>query len=170
MANHTGCALTNHPKIGTNTVKAEGRGMDRLRLAPLEDADARTCCCRCGAGEQRWDRIAGRSYCPNCQEELAMGVAAPLKEATEPGRCLVCARRGTVRFQTVPLHAASALELDLCGEHLRGLLGRRLGPYAYQQIKRMLRTMDVQPDSIFLLHNEFYDVHGRALRPAMDAE
>ncbi len=144
--------------------------MDRLRLATLAPSALLTCCSRCGAGDQPWDRVAGKAYCPNCQEELAVGVAAPLLERTEPNRCLVCARRGTVRLLTVPLHATTGVEIDICGEHLRGLLGRRLGPYAFQQMRRMLRTLRVERETIFLLHEGFYDDDGRALRPAVEVE
>jgi len=35
-------------------------------------------CCRCGLDRDRWDRIAGKTYCPNCQEDLAMGEGEPL--------------------------------------------------------------------------------------------
>jgi hypothetical protein len=139
--------------------------MDRLRLAPLAGSASRVNCCRCAVGEQNWDRIGGQAYCANCQEELAQGVAAALVVRTEASRCLVCARRGTVRYLTQPLHAPAAVEMDLCGEHLRGLLGRSLGPYAYHQLRRQLRTLNVGTEDIFLLHSEFYDLQGRALRP-----
>jgi hypothetical protein len=141
--------------------------MERLRLAPLTEPNSVTSCCRCAAGPQNWDRIAGKPICPNCQEELALGVGEPLIVKTEPSRCLVCARRGTVRYLTTPLHATAAVEMDLCGEHLRGLLGRCLGPYAYHQLRRQLRTLRVGTEEVFLLHSEFYDLQGRALRPAI---
>jgi hypothetical protein len=141
--------------------------MERLRLAPLTGLENLTCCCRCPASQQNWDRIAGKPYCPNCQEELACGVGEPLAVRTEPSRCVVCARRGTVRYFTVPLHAANGIEMDLCGEHLRGLVGRCLGPYAYEQLRRQLRVLQVGTEEIFLLHGEFYDPQGRALRPAV---
>ncbi len=141
--------------------------MDRLRRAPLTGPTTLTPCCRCSAGEQHWDRIADKPYCPNCQEELVCGVGEPLIERTEASRCVVCARRGTVRYFTVPLHASVGVEMDLCGEHLRGLLARSLGPYAYHQLRRQLRALQVGTEEIFLLHGEFYDAQGRALRPAI---
>jgi hypothetical protein len=144
--------------------------MDRLRLAPLDGSATLTSCSRCGAGQQNWDRIANKAYCPNCQEELAQGRAEPLVERTEQKCCVVCARRGTVPFFTVPLHASAGVEMDLCGEHLRDLLGRCLGPYAYHQLRRQLRTLQVNTEAIFLLHEEFYDSNGRALRPAVEVD
>jgi len=60
--------------------------------------------------------------------------------------------------------------MDICGEHLRGLLARRLGPFAYHQLKHMLRTVRLEPEDIFLLHGAFYDREGRALRPACEKE
>ncbi|MBY0525457.1 MAG: hypothetical protein K2R98_18770 [Gemmataceae bacterium] len=144
--------------------------MDRVRLAPMNDTSAAMSCCRCEAGEHRWDRIAGRAYCPNCQEAIVLGEADPLAEKAEAHRCVVCARRGTVRFLTFPLNIQGVLELDLCAEHLRGMLSRRLGPHAFHQLQRQLRGVNVATDDIFLLHGEFYDHHGRALRPAVEAE
>lgn len=141
--------------------------MDRLRLAPSDGLAAPVACCRCAAGPHHWDRIAEDAICPNCQEELALGVADPLVVRTEQSQCVVCARRGTVRYRTLPQQAKTAVEMDLCGEHLRGLLARSLGPYAYHQLRRQLRTVKVATEEVFLLHSEFYDDQGRALRPAM---
>src|SRR5947209_19473094 len=85
-----------------------------------------TSCCRCAAGDRRWDRIAGKAYCPGCEEALAQGVAAPLVERTEKNECAVCHQQGTVRLLTYPHEAVQAVEIDLCPDHLRALLGRRL--------------------------------------------
>ncbi len=141
--------------------------MDRLRLAPLAGSTARLRCCRCDVGDHNWDQIGGQAYCANCQEELAQGVGDALVVRTEASRCVVCARRGTVRYCTVPLHAPSAVEMDMCGEHLRALIGRSLGPYAYHQLRRQLRTLNVGTEDVFLLHSEFYDLQGKALRPVV---
>lgn len=138
--------------------------MDRIRLTPLDTA-SRLLCTLCMAGDHRWDRIADLAYCPNCQEALAQGEAPPLVLRTETRRCAVCARKSTVRYCTYPLNANAAVEIDLCGEHLRGLLGRRLGPYAYHQLQRQLRTVNLKCDDVFLLHGEFYDHQGKALKP-----
>jgi len=140
--------------------------MDRLRRAPLE-AVAPSPCCRCDVGSQPWDRIAGTAYCASCQEELAQGIGRALILRAEPNRCVICARRGTVRFGTLPHGATQAVEMDLCGEHLRGLIGRCLGPYAYHQLRRQLNSLQIDTEEIFLLHSQFYDVEGRALRPAL---
>jgi hypothetical protein len=55
---------------------------------------------------------------------------------------------------------------QLCAEHLRALVGRRLGPHAFEQIRRQLTRLDLNVTDIFLLHEAFYDEHGRALQPA----
>lgn len=144
--------------------------MDRLRIATLERSAYMVACCRCAAGHRHWDRIAGKAYCPNCEEALVVGETAPLIERTEPRRCVVCGRRGTLRFLTFPLSAPAPVEMDMCGEHLRGLLGRRLGPFAFHQLRHMLRNVHLRPDDIFLLHSAFYDHQGRALRPAVGLE
>ena len=144
--------------------------MERLRLSPMENVAALAECCRCQAGEHFWDRICGKAYCPNCQESLVLGESPPLVERSEKKRCVVCNRQGTVRFVTFPLRLRAIVEMDLCSEHLRALLGRKLLPYAYHQLRRQLQSHNLCPDDIFLLHAEFYDRGGRALRPALDPE
>lgn len=144
--------------------------MDRIRYVLLDGTCCWTSCCRCLAGIHLWDQVAGHPYCPNCQEALALGEAPPLVERTEPRPCAVCARRGTIRFLTFPQNIRAGLEIDLCGEHLRGLLGRRLGPYAFIQLRRLLRGISLDTDAIFLLHGEFYNTDGHALRPAVEAD
>jgi hypothetical protein len=97
-----------------------------------------------------------------------MGEAEPLITRTENQRCAICHQLGTVRFLTFPLHWSRSVEMDLCGEHLRGLLGRRLGPHAFAQLRRQLGTIGLEVGLIFLLHDAFYDNHGRALQPALE--
>jgi hypothetical protein len=144
--------------------------MGSVRVIRIENSMQLSPCCRCGEGERRWDRIAGKPYCPNCQEELAVGEAPPLVERTERARCTICAHVGTVRFLTFPLHAQEAVEFDLCPEHLRALLGRRLGPHAYAQVARQLSQLGIDVEDVFLLHSAFYDSDGRALYPAVEVE
>ena len=139
--------------------------MNRIRRAPEDNVPASIACCRCAQGGGRWDRIAGKAYCPQCQEALALGEAEPLVERTIKNRCSVCDHLGTVCFHTFPLQAAEAVEIDLCPEHLRCLLSRRLGPFAFQQLRRQLHAVGVSSGEIFLLHDTFYDVAGRALHP-----
>jgi hypothetical protein len=142
--------------------------MDSIRMASpdlvAEDVD----CCRCIAASGPWDRIVGKPYCPNCQELLALGEADPLIERAEKRHCTICNCVGTVRFTTYPLHTGRAVEMDLCPEHLRALLGRRLGAHAFQQLRRQLARLGVDVTEVFLLHEVFYDTHGRALQPARD--
>lgn len=142
--------------------------MDRLRIAVVDGSIIRVACCRCGTGERSWDRIAGKAYCPNCEEALVVGEAEPLVERAERNACTICNRKGTVRFLTFPLNAREPLEMDLCGEHLRCLLGRRLAPAAFHQLRRQLSKFEVATEEVFLLHGAFYDLHGRALRPAVE--
>lgn len=144
--------------------------MNSLRITAVDQSTHGGPCCRCGTGERRWDRIAGKPYCPNCQESLAQGEGPPLIEPTEKNACAICSEAGTVRYLTFPLHASSAVEIDLCPEHLRGLLGRRLGPYAFHQLRRRLLVHGIDVEEVFLLHAAFYDRHGRALHPAVEVE
>ncbi|MCS7044772.1 MAG: hypothetical protein NZO58_00295 [Gemmataceae bacterium] len=142
--------------------------MDSLRLAPVGSVFPKIACSRCGDDSRRWDRIAGKSYCPSCIELLALGEAAPLIEKTERRRCAVCHHQGTLRYLTFPLHSRRPVEMDLCAEHLRALLGRRLGPHAYEQLRRQLHALGLETRELFLLHEAFYDAQGRALQPAGD--
>jgi hypothetical protein len=144
--------------------------MNCLRFAGKVGIFSTLPCCRCGQADRYWDRIAGKPFCPNCQEALVLGEAPPLIERTEKNHCAVCTQFGTVRYWTLPLHAETGVEMDLCAEHLRCLLGRRLGPHAFQQLRRQLEQMDVGVEDVFLLHGAFYDRFGRALRPAGEAE
>jgi hypothetical protein len=144
--------------------------MNHLRIAGKEDIQQAPPCCRCDQSDRYWDRVAGKAYCPNCQEALVLGEAPPLVERTEKSRCAICTQTGTVRFWTLPLHAESAIECDLCSQHLRDLLGRSLGPHAFHQLRRQFETLGVNVEEIFLLHGAFYDRYGRALRPAEGAD
>jgi len=144
--------------------------MESLRMAPSQRLPAVLPCCRCVSAERSWDRIAGKAYCPDCQEALIMGLAAPLVERTEKRPCSICGRIGTVRFLTFPLQSSTPVEMDFCPEHLRALLGRRLSMAAFAQLRRGLRLLGLSADQIFLLHDAFYDEYGRALQPAVEPE
>jgi hypothetical protein len=141
--------------------------MESLRLAATEAVPVRVPCCRCGRDERAWDRIVGKAYCPNCQEMLAIGEGEPLIEKTHDNRCAICARLGTVCFHSFPLQKTVPIAIELCPEHLRALLGRRLGPYGYHQLRRLLEGQGIDAHQVFLLHGAFYDVRGRALQPAI---
>jgi hypothetical protein len=143
--------------------------MESLRLAH-EPTEVAVGCCRCGSDGGRWDRIAGKAYCPDCQESLVLGLARPLMEQTQRNCCAACGKLGTVCFTSFPLHQPTPVEMDLCPEHLRSLLGRKLGPSAYHQLRRRLLVLGISVEEVFLLHGAFYDAQGRALQPANDAE
>jgi hypothetical protein len=141
--------------------------MESLRLAPELRSSAYLPCVRCSKTDRNWDRIAGKAYCPDCQESMVLGQGAPFKERTEKHLCAVCHRAGTVRYLTFPLQAEVPVEIDLCPEHLRALLGRRLGSFAFHQIRRRLHLLGLGVELIFLLHEAFYDDKGHALHPAV---
>jgi hypothetical protein len=144
--------------------------MDSLRLALSQSLPATLPCCRCAADDGNWDRIAGKAYCPECQESLILGLADPLAVRTEKLPCAVCSRVGAVRYLTFPLQSLTAVEMDLCPEHLRNLLGRRLGQHAFHQLRRRLQKLGLGVGQIFLLHDAFYDSLGRALQPAVEMD
>jgi hypothetical protein len=87
-------------------------------------------------------------------------------ERVDKNRCAICFHQGTVRFLTFPLHSTRPVEVDLCSEHLRALVSRRLGPHAFEQLRRQLFALGLEVGAIFLLHEAFYDPNGRALQPA----
>jgi len=142
--------------------------MDSLRIAPSQSRPKVAACCRCQSAKRNWDRIAGKAYCPRCQEALALGEVEPLRERTSSNHCSVCDLKGTVSFQTFPLEGAAPVEMDLCPEHLRGLLSRRLGPHAFHQLQRQLQLLDLSAADVFLLHEAFYDPLGRAQQPILE--
>jgi hypothetical protein len=142
--------------------------MDSVRLASAETVLPWAPCSRCAQAHERWDKIVGKSYCPNCEEQLVQGEAEPLVERTEDRACAVCGRRGTVRYLTFPLNSSCPVEMDLCAGHLRALLARALGPPAYHQLYRLLTGLGLKVSDIFLLHEAFYDAQGHALQPAID--
>ena len=144
------------------------RMMESLRLAPADSIFPKIPCSRCADQSRWWDRIAGKTYCPNCMEALAMGEGPPMIERTDRRRCAVCHHLGTVRYVTFPLHSRRPIEMELCSEHVRALVARRLGPHAYEQLRRQLHALGMEVADVFLLHDAFYDDHGRALQPAAE--
>ena len=140
--------------------------MDSLRIAPADSVPSELACCRCSLSERPWDRIAGKAYCPNCQELLAQGLIEALVEPTEKNRCAVCKKVGTVCFHTFPLQSSAAVAIDLCPGHLRDLLGRCLDARAFNQLGHQLEAIGLGVGDLFLLHAAFYDSQGRALQPA----
>ncbi|MFO0865563.1 MAG: hypothetical protein U0744_13090 [Gemmataceae bacterium] len=139
--------------------------MESLRLAPAGSVFPKIPCCRCADNVRSWDRIAGKTYCPHCLEELILGEAAPIVERPEKRRCSICRTNGTVRYLTFPLRSRRPVEVDLCSKHLRDLLSRRLGPQAFDRIRKQLSHVHIQTNDIFLLHEAFYDPQGQALQP-----
>jgi hypothetical protein len=143
-------------------------GMESLRQVAKGHVSPLAPCSQCEAAGCRWDRIVGQPYCPDCEETLAMGEGPAFVARTEKQHCVVCDKIGTVSFITFPLHAESPLEMDLCPEHFRALLARRLGPQAFAQLRRQLDNLGLAVEQIFLLHEVFYDDNGRALQPITD--
>ena len=139
--------------------------MESLRLAPMGTVFPKIPCCRCADNVRSWDRIAGKTYCPHCLEELILGDAPPIAERPEKRRCSICRTTGTVRYLTFPLRSRRPIEVDLCGEHIRELVSRRLGPKAFERLRNQLSHVQIQTNEIFLLHEAFYDGNGQALQP-----
>jgi hypothetical protein len=127
-------------------------------------------CSRCQATGCHWDQIVGKPICPDCQEALAQGRGEPLVERTEKKPCNICGRIGVLRLVTFPLVAGTRVEMELCGEHFRSLISRRLNPRAYQSLRGQLHEQGLQAEQVFLLHGAFYDTYGRALQPAREVE
>jgi hypothetical protein len=142
--------------------------MEGLRWVKGGGQAAEAPCSRCQAAGCPWDRIAGKPICPDCQEQLALGEGAPLVEKAEKRPCAVCQQVGTLCYLTYPLHASEPVELDLCAQHFHALLRRRLDRYAFLQLCRQLQGLGVASQQVFLLHEAFYDNHGRPLQPVPD--
>jgi hypothetical protein len=143
--------------------------MEFVRLAPAESVFPRLPCCRCHDPARFWDRIGGKTYCPGCLEAIVSGEGEPILERADRRRCAICHHGVTLRYLTFPLQSRRPVELDLCGEHLRALSARRLGPHAFGQLRRQLHGLGLDVNLIFLLHEAFYDEQGRALQPVEEA-
>ena len=139
--------------------------MDAVRFAPREGVDPTEPCCRCGSSGCRWDRLGRMPLCPDCQERLAQGRGAPLVAATERRPCAVCGHAAVLPFFTFPLGSPCCVTADLCPEHVRALLGRRLDARAFRSLRRAFRALGLSTRNVFLLHEAFYDDIGRALQP-----
>jgi hypothetical protein len=144
--------------------------MESLRLAPGLSKPAFLPCSRCGNDDRDWDRIGARVFCTGCQESLILGRAAPLRLATVPRRCAACSAPGTVPFVTFPLRLRTPIEMQLCGPHMRCLLARDLPAPAFHRLRRRLAALRIDVQSVFLLHDAFYDARGRALQPAPELD
>jgi len=143
--------------------------MNGLRIVTGQGTIPLTPCSRCQADGCPWDYIADKPICPDCQERIAMGESAPIAERLDKSHaCAICGITGTVRYLTYPLHLSEPLEIDLCGEHLQGLLYRRLDRLAYLHLTGQLEDVGVNSQQIFLLHNAFYDEYGLPLQPVAD--
>ena len=149
-------------------VQTTGKFMSGLRLKTEAGSTTIEPCGRCLAGGCPWDRVAGQPMCPDCQEALALGEGPPLRQRVEPKACAICGRAGTLPYVTYPLHAAVPVEIDLCGGHFAALLGRRLERNSFRVLERQLQLLGVAAKQVFLLHEAFYDRHGRALQPIQD--
>ena len=112
--------------------------MDGLRVVARESVSPLDPCCRCRAKGCHWDRINGQPYCPDCQEAVAQGHADPLILRTERRACALCGHIGSVRFLTFPLGSRPPVEMDLCADHFRGLLGRQLDAADFTRVRRLL--------------------------------
>jgi hypothetical protein len=142
-----------------------GASMSGLRLITEAGSTTTEPCGRCLAAGCPWDRVAGQPMCPDCQEALALGLSAPLRQRVETKQCAICGRDGTLPYLTYPLHATAPVEIDLCGGHFEALLGRRLERNSFRVLERQLQLLGVSVKQIFLLHEAFYDHQGRSLQP-----
>lgn len=144
--------------------------MKGLRFVAADGVTPDAPCSQCQAGGCQWDRIVDLPFCPDCEEALALGEGASLVIRTQRIPCAICERLGTVPFRTFPLHTDRVVEMHLCADHFRALLGRRLGPQAFQRLQRQLEKLGLAVEQIFLLHEVFYDALGRALQPVGELE
>lgn len=144
--------------------------MEALRLVAAHPEASYEECSRCREIGAPWDRIAGCPFCPDCQESLAQGTAEPLVVQAERRPCAICGHVGAISYLTYPLGRRQPIEMDLCPNHFRALLGRRLDAHAFHRLRRQLQRLSVSPHNVFLLHEAFYNEKGQALQPALDLD
>ena len=113
--------------------------MESIRLASADSIFPKIPCCRCGDQSRWWDRIAGKTYCPNCLEgagrwgKAIRWLRAPTADAAR--FAIISARCATSPSRS---HSRRPVEMELCSEHVRALVARRLGPHAFEQLRRQL--------------------------------
>src|SRR5262249_53988732 len=156
--------LSAHKRALGSTIVRETH-MATIRIAVLKAGDV-LACSRCASTTGNWDRIGGKSYCPECQEAMVCGLTAPLRERAQRKPCAACRRLGTLPYLTFPLQSSSPVEFHLCREHLTRLVARQLDRAAFRQLRQGLGRLGLDVDRIFLLHDAFYDRDGRPLQPA----
>ena len=139
--------------------------MNSIRLARAQDVFLKTACSHCADNAGFWDQIADAVYCPTCVELLAQGEIDPVIVRAAEHPCAVCFHPRTVRYLTFPKGATRPVEIDLCGTHLRALVGRCLSSHAFLVLRGQLHALGLKPGDLFLLHEEFYDLQGQALQP-----
>lgn len=126
-------------------------------------------CVNCGDNSCHWDLVGGAPFCPSCLEDVAMGEdCGALTIRSSPAHCVICGQRGTIPFASFPRNWNRPIEFDLCGYHARSVIARALGPQAVGKLRIVLCGMGIDPESIFLLHDAFYDKHGVALQKAIE--
>ncbi len=130
----------------------------RTRVTPCE---------RCENETNLWDRLAGHVLCPECIEQMMIGIAPPIREPVTDVRCAICAALG-VTFETNLHRSRIAVHVPLCGDHLRDLAARRLDPPSFSVLYARLKNLSINRQKIFLLHDAFYDERGKALNPVDD--
>lgn len=126
-------------------------------------------CMRCEDASRSWDRIGNGIYCPQCIEDILQGVHPYIKAEVEQLRCAICHHLGTVPYTTQPLSLPTQVRIDLCGDHLRALLRRSLGPHAFGILQDKLSVVQIPRGHVFLLHEAFYSNQGEALQPIVDS-
>ena len=96
----------------------------------------------------------------------------------------VMRRNGDLAHHTSPNVDVAAIQLDdlamECDDSLQYLLAflmlrvcvilRRLNARAFQNLRGQLQDLGLKAEQVFLLHEAFYDRHGRALQPAREVD
>jgi hypothetical protein len=126
-------------------------------------------CFQCCDHSRAWDRIAGTTMCPNCQEKLAAGEAQYFRLPVQKRICAACSHEGVVLYMTWTKKEETyqAIEIDLCGRHVKDMIGRCLDSDAFRDLEGQLNQLGVDVSQVFLLHGAFYDGAGQALQPVV---
>lgn len=125
-------------------------------------------CGLCGARGCPWDLLDEIPVCPDCEEALALGEAAPLALPLQAGDCAGCGAGGTVPYATYPRHCKRPLDVPLCAPCFRALLGRRLRQDAHARLSAWLALRALRTEDVFLLSGAYYDETGLMTDPLED--
>ena len=118
--------------------------MESLRLAPADSIFPKIPCSRCADHSRGGTGSSAKPIARTASKRWRGERRSPLWKKPIAGVVAICHHLGTVRYVTFPLHSRRPVEMELCSEHLRALIVRRLGPHGFEQLRRQLHNLGIE--------------------------